>query len=416
MSRVSNPSDRGPAIRPGELQTIVEALAKRLDRAVAVDDPQLRLLAHTAHDHKVDRHRIASVLGRRANDQSAQHSFRQGIASATGPVRIPAAPEWDHLGRLCVPVRCLDLLLGYLWLIDDEETLTECEIRLASDAAAAAGEVLLRERIHSEEQSDRDRELLRDLLSAMPDIRRHAADDLVDRHRLPSLSEVCVVIVQVYAGTNTATSTAAGLALDAAMQRVAIDARPVHSLATTQAGGRGLLLLAAEGKKLELEVKSIANELFTQLKRYVLPTSRVRVCIGPIVSGALEAYQSHEGALKTLRVVEVVHGFSDIARWEDLGIFQILASLPLSELPADAIPRGLTRLLDLDASLVRTLEVYLDAGGDVTMTVNKLCIHRTSLYPRLRKIDQITGMRLADGSDRLLLHLGLKLARLTGTA
>lgn len=416
MSRASNPSGGGLANPSGELQTIVESLAKRLDRAVAVDDPQLRLVVHTAHDHKVDRHRIASVLSRRATDQSAQHSFRQGIASATGPVRVPAAPEWDHLGRLCVPVRCLDLLLGYLWLIDDEETLTESEVRLACDAAAAAGEVLLRERLHNKEQSDHDRELLRDLLSAMPDIRSHAADDLVDTHRLPSFSEVCVVVVQVYAGAKTATSAASGLALDAALQRVAVDARPVHSLATTQAGGRGVLLLAAESERLELQVNSIASELLSHLKRYAIATSKVQVCIGPIVSSALEAYQSHERALMTLRVVDVVHGFTEVTRWEDLGIFRILARLPLGELPTDAIPQGLTRLLDVDPDLGQTLEVYLDAGGDVTTTVSKLCIHRTSLYPRLRKIEQITGMRLADGSDRLLLHLGLKLARLTGTA
>jgi sugar diacid utilization regulator len=304
--------------------------------------------------------------------------------------------------------------LGYLWLIDDEETLTEAEIRLACDAAAAAGEVLLRERLHTKEQSDHDRELLRDLLSAMPDIRSHAADELVDTHRLPSFSGVCVVVVQVYAGATTATSAASGLALDAALRRVAVDARPVHSLATTQAGGRGVMLLAAERDRLELEVNSIARDLFTHLKRYAVAASQVQVCIGPIVSGALDAHQSHERALMTLRVVEVVHSFAEVTRWEDLGIFQILARLPLGELPTDAIPPGLSRLLDLDPNLGHTLEVYLDAGGDVTMTVTKLCIHRTSLYPRLRKIEQITGMRLADGSDRLLLHLGLKLARLTG--
>jgi sugar diacid utilization regulator len=175
-------------------------------------------------------------------------------------------------------------------------------------------------------------------------------------------------------------------------------------------------LLAAESERLELQVNSIASELLSHLKRYAIATSKVQVCIGPIVSSALEAYQSHERALMTLRVVDVVHGFTEVTRWEDLGIFRILARLPLGELPTDAIPQGLTRLLDVDPDLGQTLEVYLDAGGDVTTTVSKLCIHRTSLYPRLRKIEQITGMRLADGSDRLLLHLGLKLARLTGTA
>ena len=39
-------------------------------------------------------------------------------------------------------------------------------------------------------------------------------------------------------------------------------------------------------------------------------------------------------------------------------------------------------------------------------------MHRTSLYYRLSRIELITGMNLASGTDRLSLHLGLKLARL----
>src|SRR5580698_3138409 len=144
MSSVAGPRPSGLSSGPGELQTIIDALAQRLHRAVAVDDPHLRLIVHTAHAHKVDRHRIASILTRRATEESAQHSFRQGISNATGPVRVPSVPGMEHLGRLCIPVRCLDLLLGYLWLIDDEETLTEPEIRLATDAASAVGEALLR--------------------------------------------------------------------------------------------------------------------------------------------------------------------------------------------------------------------------------------------------------------------------------
>ncbi|MFI7166589.1 helix-turn-helix domain-containing protein, partial [Rhodococcus erythropolis] len=41
-----------------------------------------------------------------------------------------------------------------------------------------------------------------------------------------------------------------------------------------------------------------------------------------------------------------------------------------------------------------------------------LCVHRGSLYYRLRRIQEITRADLANGDDRLALHLSLKVARL----
>ena len=46
----------------------------------------------------------------------------------------------------------------------------------------------------------------------------------------------------------------------------------------------------------------------------------------------------------------------------------------------------------------------------------RLQVHRTSLYYRIGRVEEITGMRLANGGDRLALHLGVKLARLKGVA
>ncbi|MEO3876485.1 helix-turn-helix domain-containing protein [Nonomuraea sp. B12E4] len=51
-------------------------------------------------------------------------------------------------------------------------------------------------------------------------------------------------------------------------------------------------------------------------------------------------------------------------------------------------------------------------AGDVKRTAASLCIHRASLYYRLRRIEEIASVDLSSGDDRLALHLGLKVARL----
>jgi hypothetical protein len=42
-------------------------------------------------------------------------------------------------------------------------------------------------------------------------------------------------------------------------------------------------------------------------------------------------------------------------------------------------------------------------------------VHRTTLYYRLGRAEQISGLNLRDGRDRLLLHLVLGLRRVHGT-
>jgi sugar diacid utilization regulator len=63
---------------------------------------------------------------------------------------------------------------------------------------------------------------------------------------------------------------------------------------------------------------------------------------------------------------------------------------------------------------LQTLEVYLDRAGDAQATAAELSLARGSLYYRLNRIAAITGADLRSGDDRLMLHVGLKLARLAG--
>src|SRR5262245_34746973 len=99
----------------GDLQSIVDELADRLRQSVAIGDPSSRLLAASRPVGGEDDARIRSVLTRSIEPETSQAIYAQGIARCTNP-GVVAVP--DALPRLCAPVRCDGLLLGYLWLID----------------------------------------------------------------------------------------------------------------------------------------------------------------------------------------------------------------------------------------------------------------------------------------------------------
>jgi DNA-binding PucR family transcriptional regulator len=69
---------------------------------------------------------------------------------------------------------------------------------------------------------------------------------------------------------------------------------------------------------------------------------------------------------------------------------------------------------DRDLELLITVECFLDLAGDVKRTSERLMLHRTSVYNRLKRIEAVAGIDLTNGLHRLDLHLGLKTARLAG--
>ncbi|MDH6516303.1 hypothetical protein M2163_006714 [Streptomyces sp. SAI-135] len=102
-------------------------------------------------------------------------------------------------------------------------------------------------------------------------------------------------------------------------------------------------------------------------------------------------------------------GFGPVAEWSRIGPYRLLTALP-PETAHDPVVRPL--LAPAHRELARTAEVYLDCAGQAGRTAAELGIHRQTLYYRLSRVEQLTGLDLDDGEDRLLLHMALKAARL----
>jgi DNA-binding PucR family transcriptional regulator len=105
-------------------------------------------------------------------------------------------------------------------------------------------------------------------------------------------------------------------------------------------------------------------------------------------------------------VAAAVPAVRPVARWAGLGVYRLLAALPDPDLAKLLLDAPVRRLLD-SPDLADTVRCYLDRAGNVAQTAAALHIHRQTLYSRLGKAEQLTGLSLESGHDRLRLHLGL---------
>ena len=100
-----------------------------------------------------------------------------------------------------------------------------------------------------------------------------------------------------------------------------------------------------------------------------------------------------------------------VAAWDELGVHRLLACGPRRTLRDGVVDPSVESLL-ARPDLAATAAAYLDQAGNVARAAVELGIHRQTLYYRLQRIEELTGLDLTDGRDRLTLHLALTLAPL----
>ncbi|MBP2367398.1 PucR family transcriptional regulator [Pseudonocardia parietis] len=387
------------------LQEIVDDLAERLQRSVAIDDPAIRLLAASRHFGDEDPVRVASVLNRSVSPDLTEDVLGHGIARWTRPGNV-TIPSENTRPRLCAPVRCSGLLLGFLWLIDTDGTLDPAETAATEAAAARAGVVLYRRLVLHERSTARHEAILRELVSSDHAARVQAAEDLRAENLFPEGPTSFLVLgARVDGGDD-----AAAVALESAVQE---GLRVGDDVSLTVANrSRAWILYAA--RPAGVPVDAISNRVLARFRSLAGEGARVVIGVGSAVDGLESVVDSHRHAFLAAHAAVLVPSIGAVARWGELGPYEVLLKLPVDDLLLSSQVPALIELErnDPHGVLVETLEGFLDHAGDVRSTAELLCVHRATLYHRLKRIETHTGCSLNSGDDRLTLHLGLKLRAL----
>lgn len=187
-------------------------------------------------------------------------------------------------------------------------------------------------------------------------------------------------------------------------------ARTVPSAAAlATVAGPGARTLAALVRLRSPEALDPATTAAERLRSVAGPTATAGLAAAR--RGLAELADAWQEALSAARAASAESRFGPVTDWSAIGPYRLLAALPRTQgtAPDQAVR---TLLAPAHAELARTAEVFLDRAGQASRTASELGIHRQTLYYRLARVQQLTGLDLNDGEDRLLLHMALKAARL----
>ncbi|MEV4433788.1 helix-turn-helix domain-containing protein [Streptomyces sp. NPDC049585] len=409
----------------GEYQQLVDEISAALGAPATLEDRDFGLIAFGAHggdddlELTMDPVRTRSILQRRSTAAVRAWFEAFGIARAQAPLRIPPDPAAGVFkGRICLPVRHGGVVHGYVWLLDDghlseldlAEPFADPRLAHAMETAARIGALLAAEARSGAELG----ELLRELLTARPAAREAAAGVLREALGAAADGPLAVVAVTPWragdgvAGNEPPGTEGAGSALAAQSGVAALCAVP-EALPDGSAALAALVRLRAASSP--APALTAADRLLRS-PRAGLPAGQPATPaagIGTPRRGLAELPEAWAEALSAARAAAAEPRLGPVAQWADIGPYRVLTGLPAGRA---ADPAVAPLLASAYAELSRTAEVYLDCAGQAGRAAAALGIHRQTLYYRLGRVEQLTGLDLDEGEDRLLLHMTLKAARL----
>ena len=391
------------------IQRLVDDLGAALSLPVSVDDHNFRLQFYSPQMGTLDRVRIESILFRDSPEAAKDWVRDHGVAQAREPVVIPASEELGLLPRICIPIPHDDAILGYLWIIDAEGTLTASGRRRATDTATLIGPLMFRRLFLERLDRAAERSAIAQLIDERHEIRLQgfaALHTTRPRGVLPAR----IAVVQTVSDTSDPRETEArALRLEVALEsaRGTITPRILHLLTND----RAVLLLTHEAAERALD-EGGTGDLLSQWIRHQTGLDGLVIGVGRLARTADEILRSFAEAQDAATIAQRVENGPAVvdARWS--GPHRQLLRLPQDDL-VDIAQNALGALLEeRNEALLATLTVFLEAGGDASRVAEQFGLHRSTIYARVQRLESILEADLSDGNVRLGLQYALIAFRL----
>jgi sugar diacid utilization regulator len=158
----------------------------------------------------------------------------------------------------------------------------------------------------------------------------------------------------------------------------------------------------------------VLREMEAALAGYTFALGRSRIAEDPA--------ELPRAASEALLAANVAEGAGDgvALAFEQTGAYRLLLST-MSENPAE-LQRFYAETVEplvaydeqYETELVRTLETFLEADGNVAGTAQRLFTHRHTIYYRLERVRELSNLDVSSSDGREKLSLGLKAMRVLG--
>jgi sugar diacid utilization regulator len=245
-------------------------------------------------------------------------------------------------------------------------------------------------------------------------------DELIARAAeisLPLDAGVCMIMARAYPQAPTDDGWRGRVRAVAERGARAVTGRSIAALSEREGvpGAEVLLLVPGVDEATAARAgDAVLHEMQAGLAGYTFALGRSRITEDPS--------DLPRAASEALLAANVAQGDGDAnaLAFEQTGAYRLLLSA-MSENPAE-LQRFYSETVEplvaydeqYETDLVRTLETFLEADGNVAGTAQRLFTHRHTIYYRLERVRELSGLDVSSSDGREKLSLGLKSMRVLG--
>jgi sugar diacid utilization regulator len=359
------------------LPEVVRAAARALDASLAVTDAWGATLA---------------VAARSPAEERSLLSGGQGVTSA--------------------PLRVADTIVGTLHMRAKTEPSAPMRRLLLTMIASEVERVRAPERASETAAADFLRAILGNELGER--------EELLARARELSLAieeGASMIVARAHPQTPTDEGWRGRVRAVAERGARAVASRSIAALSDREgiAGAEVLLLIpGSDDTTAARAAEAVLGEMEAGLGGYTFALGRSRIAGDPA--------ELPRAASEALLAANVAQGSRDgvALAFEQTGAYRLLLSA-MSENPSE-LQRFYAETVEplvaydeqYETELVRTLETFLEADGNVAGTAQRLYTHRHTIYYRLERVRELSGLDVSSSDGREKLSLGLKSMRVLG--
>ena len=381
----------------GGFPDLAEMLADQVGHSISIENDRFEAIANK-NIAEVDSARRYTIEHGRTNPEliaALEVEYLPKIRDSLRPVQLPVMPELGlEMERLLAPIVVHGEIYGYIWIIADVHALSPIDMMAIEIGATVAALLMLYQESLQTAEASLKGSFMAQLIEGDGG-RQTILSDQALRYGLDLRLPYRMLLVSIENG-QPPTSTRAYRIINQVLAQC--EARAVAA----QFAGQVAILAQADQN-----TSALARALIEGLE------SGVAIGISSAMTGAAQVGSAHQQCNEALDIAQRVNSARRVHRFDDLGYIHTLyhaGPASLAQNPQVPILRQL--LNERQADLFKTLETYLDAGGNSVQTAETLHIHRSTLNYRLARIKDICAVDLSSAKTRLNLQIALKLMRL----
>ncbi|MCI4136728.1 proline utilization transcriptional regulator PutR [Bacillus vallismortis] len=397
-----------------DVDKLIDFISYELQKPVILESADFFLLAYNSYYiNHFDSANQQTIFSKKCPVQIFEKFLKDGVIeklkTEPEPFRVNKIESIGLNQRVVVSAKHKGDVMGYIWVQELDENLTEEELDFLYETSFHVGKIIYKTNKLKQEKEEQAEDLIKraiyEQFTSEKELRREA-----ERINTVLPSMFSVVILHAANGD--------GEAVEDLKENIRsyLNLRDKVSHVLT-IDSNIVIVVASFSQKSSVSsaASEFINKLLTHFHFQKIPTP-IYIGIGNEYDHLLKLGKSYTEALEVIKAAEITGNQENIPyEYAKLGIYRYLESIEQKNqfLEYENKDLALLKAKDQESSteLLKTLEIYLLNNCKTKPAAEQLFIHQNTLNYRIKQITEMTSIDLSDFRTRCQLYLDLMLMK-----